>query len=96
MHLFHDSPASLMYKRHRPIGIGVQGLADSLAMMKQQTPAWYKFRREGLSASDIWKAIDTQAAKNNLIYGKCKTFLDVIKDNIFSGLNFKSLSSVKS
>ena len=47
---------------------------------EQQTPAWYTFRREGLSASDIWKAIDTQAAKNNLIYGKCKP-INILKKN---------------
>ena len=45
---------------------------ENVEQPEQLTEAWYKFRREGLSASDIWKAIDSQAAKNNLIYGKCK------------------------
>ena len=45
---------------------------ENVEQPEQQTEAWYKFRREGLSASDIWKAIDTQSAKNNLIYSKCK------------------------
>ena len=39
---------------------------------EQLTEEWFKFRREGLSASDIWKALDTESAKNNLILGKCK------------------------
>ena len=41
---------------------------ENVEQPEQQTEAWYKFRREGLSASDIWKAIDTQSAKNNLIF----------------------------
>ena len=53
---------------------------ENVEQPEQQTPAWYKFRREGLSASDIWKAIDTPAAQNNLIYGKCKP-IDISKKN---------------
>ncbi len=45
---------------------------ENVEQPEQLTEEWYKFRREGLSASDIWKAIDSQAAKNNLIYSKCK------------------------
>ena len=47
---------------------------------EQLTEEWYKFRKEGLSASDIWKAIDTQSAKNNLILSKCKP-IDLSKTN---------------
>ena len=39
---------------------------------KQRSLEWFKFRREGLSASDIWKALDSQSNKNSLIYSKCK------------------------
>ena len=39
---------------------------------EQRTIEWYKFRREGLSASDIYKALDTESSKNALIYKKCK------------------------
>ena len=38
---------------------------ENVEQPEQQTEAWYAFRREGLSASDIWKAIDAQSAKNN-------------------------------
>jgi len=39
---------------------------------EQQSEEWFVFRREGLSASDIWKALDTPSSKNSLIYKKCK------------------------
>ena len=45
---------------------------ENVEQPEQLTKEWFEFRKQGLSASDIWKAIDTQAAKNNLIYGKCK------------------------
>jgi len=51
---------------------------ENVEQPEQQTEAWYKFRREGLSASDIWKALDTQSAQNNLIYSKCKP-IDISK-----------------
>ena len=45
---------------------------ENVEQPEQLTEEWFKFRKEGLSASDIWKAIDTDSAKNNLIYSKCK------------------------
>jgi len=39
---------------------------------EQRTDAWYTFRRNRLTASNLWKAIDSQAAQNSLIYEKCK------------------------
>ena len=45
---------------------------ENVEQPEQLTEEWYKFRREGLSASDIWKALDTESAKNNLILSKCK------------------------
>ena len=38
----------------------------------QRTKEWYLFRYNGLTASVIWKGVDTQSSKNNLIYEKCK------------------------
>ena len=40
--------------------------------LEQRSIEWFKFRRSGLSASDIWKAIDSQSMQNSLIYSKCK------------------------
>ena len=38
----------------------------------QKTDEWYEFRYGGLTASSIYKAFDSQANQNNLIYEKCK------------------------
>ena len=40
--------------------------------LEQRSIEWFKFRRCGLSASDIWKAVDSQSMQNSLIYSKCK------------------------
>jgi putative phage-type endonuclease len=45
---------------------------ENVEQPEQLTEAWFKFRKEGLSASDIWKAVGSQSAKNSLIYSKCK------------------------
>ncbi len=44
----------------------------SLEQPDQKTDAWYEFRYGGLTASNIYKAFDSQANQNNLIYEKCK------------------------
>lgn len=38
----------------------------------QRTPEWYKFRHELLTASNAWKAFESQSCINQLIYEKCK------------------------
>jgi len=38
----------------------------------QRTPEWYEFRHNLLTASNAWKAFDSQACRNQLIYEKCK------------------------
>ena len=45
---------------------------ENVEQPEQLTPEWYAFRKQGLSASDLWKALDTQAQQNALIYSKCK------------------------
>lgn len=39
---------------------------------EQKSDEWYKYRYEGLTASNLWKAIDTQSSINNLILSKCE------------------------
>ena len=39
---------------------------------EQRTDDWYEFRRNLLTASNLWKAIGSQAMKNSLILEKCK------------------------
>ena len=38
----------------------------------QRTPEWYKFRHNLLTASNAWKAFESQACMNQLIYEKCQ------------------------
>ena len=38
----------------------------------QRTPEWYTFRHNLLTASNAWKAFESQACMNQLIYEKCK------------------------
>ena len=38
----------------------------------QRTDEWYKFRHNLLTASNAWKAFESQACANQLIYEKCK------------------------
>lgn len=39
---------------------------------EQRTTDWYLFRYNLLTASNVWKALDSQSNKNSLIYEKCK------------------------
>ena len=41
----------------------------------QRTPEWYKFRHNLLTASNAWKAFESQSCTNQLIYEKCKPLL---------------------
>ena len=38
----------------------------------QRTPEWYQFRHNLITASNAYKAFDSQATKNQLIYEKCQ------------------------
>ena len=55
----------------REIGARLQVLR-SKDQPESSTPAWYIFRHNKLTASSIWKALDTEASRNQLIYSKCK------------------------
>ena len=44
----------------------------SLPQPEQNTPDWFNFRWTRLTASSAWKALDTTAKQNELIYTKCK------------------------
>jgi putative phage-type endonuclease len=39
---------------------------------EQRTSEWYQFRHDHITASNAWKALGTDSAKNQLIYEKCK------------------------
>jgi len=44
---------------------------NSLKQPEQKSEAWYIYRHNLLTASSIWKALDSESAKNSLIYKKC-------------------------
>jgi putative phage-type endonuclease len=47
----------------------------------QRTPEWYKFRHNLLTASNAWKAFESQSCMNQLIYEKCKPLLQCSQEN---------------
>ena len=52
---------------------------------EQRTPEWYKFRHTLITASNAYKAFESQSTMNQLIYEKCqplKTNFDEIDENI--------------
>ena len=42
----------------------------------QRTPEWYQFRWNLITASNAWKAFETQSTINQLIYEKCQPLKD--------------------
>jgi len=49
----------------------IQGLRD-IPQPVQRTPEWYEFRSNLITASNAWKAFESQSAINQLIYEKCQ------------------------
>jgi putative phage-type endonuclease len=45
---------------------------QNLTQMVQRTNEWYQFRHNLITASNIWKAIGSEANQNSLILEKCK------------------------
>jgi len=58
----------------------------SIEQPKQRTPEWYKTRYNMITASNISKALGSEASRNSLIYEKCKPL--VYADN--HGVNTES------
>jgi putative phage-type endonuclease len=53
------------------IGQKIQRLRD-MPQPDQRTPEWYSFRWNLITASNAWKALESQATINQLIYEKCQ------------------------
>ena len=47
----------------------------------QRTPEWYKFRWNLITASNAWKAFESQSTINQLIYEKCQPLKDFSIEN---------------
>ena len=43
-----------------------------LTQPAQRTPEWYAFRRNLITASNAYKAFESQSSRNQLIYEKCQ------------------------
>ena len=46
----------------------------------QRTAEWYTYRRDLITASNAYKAFESQSAQNQLIYEKCKTIPVIVMD----------------
>ena len=47
---------------------------------EQRTQAWYDSRYNLLTASNLWKALGTEAQKNSLIYEKCRPYTQFVEE----------------
>jgi putative phage-type endonuclease len=59
----------------------IQRLRD-IPQPVQRTPEWYKFRWNLITASNAWKAFETQNTINQLIYEKCQPLKDFTNDPV--------------
>ena len=48
---------------------------QSVTQIAQRTPEWYQFRHNLITASNIWKAVGSEANQNSLITEKCKPMM---------------------
>jgi len=62
----------------------------SIPQPLQRTPEWYQFRWNLITASNAWKAFETQSAINQLIYEKCQP----IKETENNNNNFEEVKMV--
>ncbi len=53
----------------------IQGLRE-IPQPVQRTPEWYQFRWNLITASNAWKAFESQSTINQLIYEKCQPLKD--------------------
>jgi putative phage-type endonuclease len=56
----------------------------------QRTPEWYKFRWNLITASNAWKAFESQSTINQLIYEKCQPLKDFTVENVVKMVNTNS------
>lgn len=59
---------------------------------EQRTPEWYKFRWNLITASNAYKAFESQATQNQLIYEKCQP-LKTREDNINEDVKMVNVNS---
>jgi len=59
----------------------IQGLRD-IPQPVQRTPEWYQFRSNLITASNAWKAFESQSAINQLIYEKCQPAKQMVDPDV--------------
>jgi len=62
----------------------------SIPQPEQRTPEWYNFRHNLITASNAYKAFESQSTVNQLIYEKCQPLKINSSDNKFSTVNVNS------
>ncbi len=75
--IYHHNPRSYKtsFIHHEPDYEKIDKLLEYYKTQEQpdqKTDEWYKFRYDGLTASTIYKSIDSQANQNSIIYEKCQ------------------------
>jgi putative phage-type endonuclease len=60
----------------------------SLVLPEQRTPEWYQYRNNLMTASNIWKAVGSEANQNSLIAEKCKPHVSHYGSNVDSSLHW--------
>jgi len=68
----HESTQHLLKQEIRD---KIQALRE-IPQPVQRTPEWYQFRWNLITASNAWKAFETQSTINQLIYEKCQPLKD--------------------
>jgi len=64
----------------------IQTLRD-IPQPVQRTPEWYQLRSNLITASNAWKAFESQSAINQLIYEKCNLTKNVVIDEDIKVIN---------
>jgi len=59
----------------------------NLKQPQQRTPEWYEFRHNLITASNAYKAFESESMQNQLIYEKCKPLLANNDSNQFTNVN---------
>ena len=73
---------------------------ESIPQPEQKSPEWYVFRHDHITASNAWKALSSQANKNQLIYEKClpmntEKFKPTLNENSLTwGHKYEPLSNI--
>jgi len=73
---------------------------ENMPQPEQKSKEWYLFRQDHITASNAWKALSTQANKNQLIYEKClpmntEKFKPTLNENSLTwGHKYEPLSNI--